>query len=299
MDQVPIPWHILPPMSEPAAPCDLSPAAQEAERRVLDYLGGLATPGAVVAISGGVDSALLLSLAVEAWGPERTIAATSSSASLPPAELADARALAASLGVEHVVLIGEELEVEGFRDNGPDRCFHCKDHLYGRLQQLAQERGLPHVLDGTNADDVGDHRPGMRAAHEHGVLSPLREAAVHKAEIRSLAQARRLSAWAKPAEACLSSRIPYGTEVTAVDLGRVERAERALKALGFPVVRVRVHDPIARVEVPAADMDRLLRPETRAQVVASVKAAGFGYVALDLQGFRSGSLNEALRTPDA
>jgi uncharacterized protein len=262
--------------------------------RVLHYLRALEPPGGVVAISGGVDSAVMLSLAVEAWGPERTLAATSSSESLPPAELADAERLTNAAGVEHVVLVGAELEVEGFRQNGPDRCFHCKDHLYGRLQALAGERGLAHVLDGTNADDVGDHRPGMQAARQHGVLSPLMEVGVGKDEIREIARARGLEAWAKPAEACLSSRFPYGTEVTAEGLGRVERAERALKAFGFPVVRVRVHDPIARLEVPAADMARLLDPPMRARVVQAVQDAGFAYVALDLQGFRSGSLNETL-----
>ena len=166
----------------------------------------------------------------------------------------------------------------------------------GRMAEtLAQERGLAFVLDGTNADDVGDHRPGMRAAHEHDVISPLLEAGVTKEEIRALARARDLAAWSKPAEACLSSRIPYGTEVTSENLGRVEQAERSLKAMGFPVVRVRVHDPIARVEIPAADMSRLLDAELRARVVASVQEAGFQYVALDLQGFRSGSLNETLK----
>jgi len=267
---------------------------QDAQRRVLDFLRALQPGGGVVAISGGVDSALVLSLAGEAWGPERCVAATSNSASLPPAELALAQAQARRLGVEHVVLTGAELDIEAFRRNGTDRCFHCKDHLYGRLRGVAEERGLAHVLDGANADDVGDHRPGMQAARRHGVVSPLLKVGVSKALVRALSKERALEAWDKPAEACLSSRFPYGTEVTEAGLDRVEQAERALKALGFGTVRVRVHDPVARIEVPPGDLARLTSAGVRERVVAAVKAAGFAYVAVDLQGFRSGSLNETL-----
>lgn len=260
--------------------------------RVLTFLAALQPVGGVVAISGGVDSALTLSLVAQAWGVERTIAATSRSASLPAAELEAAAAQAQALGVEHVVLVGAELDIAAFRRNGRDRCFHCKDHLYGRLQRLAHARGLGHVLDGTNADDAGDHRPGMQAARQHGVVSPLLEAGVTKQEVRALSQARGLTAWDKPAEACLSSRFPYGTEVTGAGLARVERAERALKALGFPIVRVRLHDPVARIEVPADDLARLMSTPLRERVDTAVRAAGFSFVTVDLQGFRSGRLND-------
>jgi uncharacterized protein len=227
------------------------------------------------------------------------VAATSRSESLPPEELADARSQARSAGVEHVVLKGSETEIEAFRKNGPDRCFHCKDHLYGEMTALARARGLALVLDGTNADDVAGHRPGFAAGKRHGVLSPLLECGLTKPWVRAVSRRRGLATWDKPAEACLSSRIPYGTEVTAEALGRVERAERALKALGFRSVRVRVHDPVARIEVPPEDLPALLQPGVRERAVAGVRAAGFTYVALDLDGYRSGSMNEGARPPES
>ena len=266
----------------------------EAEAAVLAHLRGM-TGGGVVALSGGADSALLLSLAAEAWGPAACLAVTSRSESLPPEELAAARAQAAAVGVEHVRLRGSELDIEAFRRNGPDRCFHCKDHLYGEMRKLAEARGLAHVIDGTNADDAGDHRPGLGAAREHGVASPLLACGVGKAWVRAISRHRGLDTWDKPAEACLSSRFPYGTEVTREGLAKVESAERALKALGFRVVRVRVHEGVARIEVPAADLGALLADGVRQRAVEAVREAGFDYVAVDLEGFRSGSLNEPLR----
>ncbi len=251
--------------------------------------------GGVVALSGGADSALLLDLAAEAWGPGATLAATSRSESLPPEELEAAREQARCAGVEHVALDGGETDIEAFRRNAPDRCFHCKDHLYGEFRALADARGLAHVLDGTNADDVGDHRPGVAAAKRHGVVSPLLDAGVTKPWVRALSKARGLSTWDKPAEACLSSRFPYGTRVTKDGLDRVYRAERALKELGFRTVRVRVHDPVARIEVPLEDLPALLAPGVREKAIEGVRAAGFAYVSVDMDGFRSGSLNETLR----
>ena len=284
-------------MLDPLLPAD-APALDpsQAQERVVDFLRAL-DGGGVVALSGGADSALVLSLAAEAWGPDRCVAVSNRSESLPARELAAAREQAQAVGVEHVALRGSELDIEAFRKNAPDRCFHCKDHLYGALQKVAQERGLAHVLDGTNADDRGDHRPGMAAARNHGVISPLLETGIGKVVVRSLSKARGLATWDKPAEACLSSRFPYGTTVTRSGLARVEQAELVLKDLGFRNVRVRVHDPVARIEVPLEELDALLQPGTRERVVAGVKAAGFAYVALDLEGFRSGSLNEMLRTP--
>lgn len=271
--------------------------AEEAEERVLTWLGALAPGGAVVALSGGADSALVLDLCRQALGPASVLAVTSRSESLAAEELAQAQAQALRAGVDHVVLAGSELAVEAFRRNAPDRCFHCKDHLYGELRSLARARGLAHVLDGTNADDLSGPRPGFAAGLKHGVQSPLLSTGLTKAWVRAVSRRRGLSTWDKPAEACLSSRFPYGTEVTPEGLSRVERAERTLKALGFSTVRVRVHDPVARIEVPLADLPALLAPGVREQAVQGVRAAGFAYVALDLEGFRSGSLNEPLRAP--
>jgi uncharacterized protein len=189
--------------------------------------------------------------------------------------------------------------VEAFRRNAPDRCFHCKDSLYGQLAVLAAERPGWQVLDGTNADDLLGHRPGFAAGLKHGVRSPLLECGVGKALVREISRHRGLSTWDKPQEACLSSRFPHGTEVTPEGLARVAGAERALHTLGFASVRVRVHDPVARIEVPAEDLPRMLAPEVRAAVVQAVKRHGFPFVALDLEGYRSGSLQEPLRGPAA
>jgi len=271
--------------------CLASPG--EAESHVLAHLGTFAG-GGVIALSGGADSALLLSLAAEAWGPAQCLAVTSRSESLPPEELAAARSQAAAVGVEHLALAGSELEIEAFRRNGPDRCFHCKDHLYGEMQGVARERGLAYVVDGTNADDAGEHRPGLGAARQHGVRSPLLECSIGKPWVRAISRHRGLSTWDKPAEACLSSRFPYGTEVTREGLLRVGQAERALKALGLKRVRVRDHDPVARIEIPVAELGAALAPGMRERILEGIKAAGFAYVALDLEGLRSGSLNEVL-----
>lgn len=280
-------------MSAPTTPTPPPHDVEEAEARAFEVLAAV-EPGGVIALSGGTDSALALHLCAAAWGPGRVVAATSDSGSLPAEELEDARGQAEACGVEHVVFEGRELEVEGFRQNASDRCFHCKTHLYDHLVELARERGLPHVVDGANADDVGDYRPGMTAAREHGVFSPLLRAGLTKPWVRALSKRRGLATWDKPAAACLSSRFPYGTEVTASGLDRVDRAERVLKQLGFREVRVRVHDPVARIEVPVGDLTALLAPGVRERVVEGVKAAGFAYVALDVEGFRSGSLNETL-----
>ncbi len=268
-------------------------SAEQAERHALAHLGTL-QGGGVVALSGGTDSALLLSLAAELWGPGGCIAATSRSESLPPEELQAARDQAAAAGVEHVCLAGSELDIEAFRRNAPDRCFHCKSHLYGEMRSLAAARGLPHVLDGTNADDAGDHRPGMGAARDHGVRSPFLECGLGKAWVRAVSRHRGLATWDKPAEACLSSRFPYGTEVTREGLLRVGQAERVLKSLGLRSVRVRDHDPVARIEVPVAELGAVLAPGMRERILAGIQEAGFQYVALDLQGLRSGSMNEVL-----
>lgn len=284
-----------PDVSIPKVADPMSPPGDvgEAERRVLSVLRTF--DGGVVALSGGTDSALVLALAARAWGRDRCVAVTSRSESLAPRELEDARAQALSAGVEHEVLAGEEVDLDAFRRNAPDRCFHCKDSLYGAARAVAARRGLPVVVDGTNADDVSDHRPGFAAGLRHGVVSPLLDAGLSKPWVRALSRALELSSWDKPSESCLSSRFPYGTEITREGLDRVRRAEDVVRRLGFRVVRVRVHDPVARVEVPLSDVPALLAPGVRDRVVEGLKALGFAFVSVDLEGFRSGSMNEVLR----
>lgn len=269
----------------------------EARERLAAWLGQHGAAGAVVALSGGADSAFLLDACARVLGPGRLLAVTSRSESLPPGELEAARAQAAAVGVEHLALEGSELDLEAFRRNAPDRCFHCKDALYGELARVAAQRGLALVLDGTNADDLDGHRPGYAAGLRHGVRSPLLECGIGKDLVRQLSRERGLATWDKPAEACLSSRFPHGTEVTPAGLQRVAACESALKELGLRTVRVRVHDPVARIEVPPEELARLLEPGVRARAVAALKAQGFAFVALDLEGYRSGSLQEPLRGP--
>lgn len=269
----------------------------QARERLAAWLGQHGAGGAVVALSGGADSAFLLDACARVLGPGRLLAVTSRSESLPPGELEAARAQAAAAGVEHLALEGSELDLEAFRRNAPDRCFHCKDALYGELARVAAQRGLALVLDGTNADDLDGHRPGYAAGLRHGVRSPLLECGIGKDLVRQLSRERGLATWDKPAEACLSSRFPHGTEVTPAGLQRVAACEAALKELGLRTVRVRVHDPVARIEVPPEELARLLEPGVRARAVAALKAQGFAFVALDLEGYRSGSLQEPLRGP--
>jgi uncharacterized protein len=269
----------------------------DAQRRLRAAVRALG--GGVVALSGGTDSALVLAIAASEWDAGRCVAVTSRSESLADDELADARAAARGAGVPHVVLAGAETDLEAFRRNDVDRCFHCKDSLFTAAEEVARERGLPWVVDGTNADDVADHRPGMYAARRHGVRSPLLEAGITKPWVRAVSRALGLPTWDKPAESCLSSRFPYGTPVTPEGLARVAAAERVLKDLGFRGVRVRVHDPVARVELSPSDLPAALAPGVRERIVEGIKALGFAYVALDLEGYRAGSLNEASPPPVA
>jgi uncharacterized protein len=247
-----------------------------------------------VAFSGGVDSTLVLKVAHDRLG-DGAVGVIGVSASLPPGELGQARALAQSIGAQlHEIATGE-LDDPAYAANPSNRCFFCKSELYGRLVPWAKERGIAHVADGLNLDDRGDFRPGAKAADDAGVRHPLLEAAFAKSDVRALAQELGLPNWDKPALACLSSRIPYGTAVTVPRLDRIGRAEAAVQRLGFASVRVRFHDDAARIEVPPADLERLFAQ--RDAVVRAVKDAGFVYVALDLQGYRSGSSNETLRAP--
>jgi uncharacterized protein len=263
-------------------------------RATVEPLGAVA-----VAFSGGVDSAVVLRACLEHLGAARVVAVTGRSASLKPKELEDAAALAASLGARHEVVDTDELADPAYVANAPDRCFHCKTELYGTVAAVARRLGVASVADGLNADDRLDERPGARAAADAGVRSPLREAGLGKEDVRRLARAWGLPVWDKPAEPCLSSRIPFGTPVTVERLDRVRAAEAVLASLGFRVHRVRHHESVARVELPAADLDRALRPEVRRALVDGIKAAGYAFVALDLDGFRSGSAHEALRAAPA
>jgi uncharacterized protein len=247
---------------------------------------------AVVAFSGGVDSSLLLAVAVRVLGA-RALAVTATSETYPERELAEARSLAVQLGARHREVVSEELDIPEFKHNPRNRCYYCKLELFGKLRTVADEEGLAHVLDGTNLDDRGDHRPGRQAAEELGVRSPLEEAGFTKADIRELSQHLGLPTWDKPAFACLSSRFPYGTAITSERVGQVGRAEDALRGLGFRVVRVRYHGNVARLELGEEEFALATGP-LREEVSRLVKAAGFVYVALDLQGYRTGAMNEAV-----
>lgn len=247
--------------------------------------------GAVVAFSGGVDSSLLLAVAVQVLDG-KALAVTATSETYPERELIEARNLAEKLGARHREVVSEELDIPEFTHNPRNRCYYCKKELFGKLREIADQEGLAYVLDGTNLDDRSDHRPGRQAAQEIGVRSPLEEAGFTKDDIRELSKHLGLASWDKPAFACLSSRFPYGTAITAERVGRVGQAEEALRKLGFRVLRVRYHDTVARLELGPEEFALAVGP-LRKQVDAIVREAGFTYVALDLKGFRSGSMNEA------
>ena len=248
---------------------------------------------AVVAFSSGVDSTFLLRVAHEELG-ERVVAVTARSHTCPKRELYEAAAFCRAEGVRHEVIDSEELDIPGFAENPPDRCYHCKRELFGRLLAFALENGLAAVLDGSNIDDDGDYRPGRRAIRELGIVSPLHEAGLTKAEIRALSREMGLPTSDKPSFACLASRFPYGERITAATLARVEKAEQWLLDAGFGLrqLRVRSHGDMARIEVPSDDIPRLAA--RAAEIAAAFKDLGFAYVTLDLLGYRTGSMNEVL-----
>lgn len=248
-------------------------------------LAGL--PGAVVAFSGGVDSSVVAAVAGRVLG-ERALAVTAVSPALATGEIEAAAAVAASIGVAHHVVTSTELEREGYRRNGRDRCYHCKTDLYDRLTTLAGGRL---VLSGANADDLGDWRPGLTAAAEHGVRHPLVEAGLGKTRVRAVAELLGLPSAAKPASPCLASRIPYGTPVSAPVLAQIDRAEAALHARGYAVLRVRHHGDLGRVQIAGDELGRVDEPGERAAVEAAVRTAGYREVEIDPHPFRSGSLN--------
>ncbi len=258
--------------------------------RLLAVLGGL--PGVAVAFSGGIDSTVVANAAFLALG-DRAVAVTADSPSVARTELADARRLAALIGVRHVVVPTHEFANADYQRNGGDRCYFCKNELYSVVERHLPDLGVPVVASGANLDDLGDYRPGLTAAAEHGVRHPLQEAGFTKADVRALARAWGLPTWDKPASPCLSSRLAPGLAVTPERTRRVEDAEAVLRSLGLRECRVRYHEgDLARVEVPPADVPRLAADAVRGDLSKALHALGFKYVTLDLDGFRSGSLND-------
>jgi uncharacterized protein len=251
---------------------------------------------AAVAFSGGVDSTFLFKVCVDLLG-DKALAVTARSETYPVRELEEAKKLALLMGGRHMVIVSEELDVPGFSDNPPDRCFLCKSELFSKVIEIAKEHDLQWVFDASNADDVGDFRPGRRAAHELGIRSPLLEAGLTKDDIRALSRMLKLPTWDKPAFACLSSRFPYRTRITRPALRQVEQAETMLWNLGMRQFRVRHHDSIARIELGEEEMHTFWKDDLRQSIISQFKSLGYKYVTLDLEGYRAGSMNEAL-TPD-
>lgn len=266
-------------------------ALDEKEQKLFSVLAALEQ--VIVAYSGGTDSAYLAWAAAQVLG-DRALAITADSPSIPESHKRDAAAFAREAGFRHEMVATNEFENPAYVANNPDRCFHCKDELFRVLEQVAAERGIAHIVYGVNADDLGDYRPGQHAAKLHEVKAPLVEAGLKKAEIRELARRAGLSVWDRPAAACLSSRIPYGTEVTPERIKVVETGEEAVKALGFRQFRVRYHGEIVRLEFAREELPRALDLGMAAKLTAIFKPLGFQYVTLDLEGYRQGSLNEVL-----
>ena len=250
----------------------------------------------IVAYSGGVDSSYVAYVANAELGP-RAVCITGESASLPEYQRAEIDSVVQKFGFQHEVIQTDELENPGYSANNPDRCFFCKDELYTKLESVARTRGVKCIVDGSTVDDLGDYRPGRRAASQHAVRSPLIEAGLTKSEVRELSRRATLPTWDKPASPCLSSRIAYGTTVTIERLSKVDRGEEILREFGFREFRVRHHDQLVRLEIAQSEMDRVLRKDLLDDLAKRFRELGFKYVTLDLEGFRSGSMNEVLDHP--
>jgi uncharacterized protein len=278
------------------------PSLIEQRDRLIETLRGYGR--LAVAYSGGIDSTVVAQAAHEALG-DAAIAVTAVSDSLATGELEEAQALARRIGIRHRVIRTEEFADPNYLRNNPDRCYFCKSELYGRLAGLLKELEVDTIASGANTDDLGDHRPGMRAASEHGVRHPLQECGLSKADVRALAKAWDLPTWDKPATPCLSSRIAYGEDVTTEKVRMIDQAEQWLRQRGLRLLRVRYHKgDMARIEVPLDELPRLTQPEVRDALVQTFRALGFKFITLDLEGFRSGSLNgliplEILQRPAA
>lgn len=278
-------------MSAEAPPLEAAPPVAEKLARLRARLRELGS--VLVCYSGGVDSAFVLAVAHQELGP-RAIGLTAVSPSLAPAERDEAVAIARALGADHRLVESKEIDDPRYVANGPDRCFHCKSELYRIAAAKRAEWGLAAIVNGTNLDDLGDYRPGLEAAREAGVVSPLVDAGFRKDDVRAASASIGLPIWDKPAAACLSSRIPYGTSVTRERLAQIAGFEAALKALGFRQVRVRYHGEVARIELGGAELGRAAEEGVRDRIVAAGKESGFQYVTLDLAGYRVGSHNEVL-----
>ena len=270
---------------------DADPEAEEKLSRLLSLLKQYES--AVLAFSGGVDSSFLLR-AMGLAGMKQFVAVTACSGTMPSSDYQRALSIAVKEGAEHLVIRTDELANEEFVRNFADRCFHCKDELYSKLGKIAEERQFPYVFDGTNTDDLLDYRPGLKAAAKHGVRSPLAECGFSKKDIRNASRRLGLGAWDQPSSPCLSSRVPYGRKITAEALRRIEASEEFLRTFGLTTVRVRDHGDIARIEVPAEDMAALFDPVRRRQVSEKLRELGYAFVSVDLDGYRSGSMNRTL-----
>jgi uncharacterized protein len=258
-------------------------------RKIFEKMGKV-----LVAYSGGVDSTLLLSVAKDTLGDRNVLAVTALSPLYPDRELTDAKRMAQEMGLRHLLIDSNELEIEGFSKNPPNRCYYCKRELFGELLNLAQKEAIPFIVEGSTLDDDKDHRPGRKAVQELGIRSPLKEAMFTKGDVRKLSKVLSLPTWDKPSFACLASRFPYGEEITEEGLKMVDEAEAFLIGLGFKQVRVRHYPNLARIEVYPEEISRLMNGSLREKVVSRLKEIGYQYVTLDLQGFRSGSMNEVL-----
>lgn len=262
------------------------------EKRLKDILASMRS--VLVAYSGGADSTLLLKAAKDMLG-KNVLAVTADSATLPSRELKDARAIAKKLGVKHILVRTRELSNSKFFNNDAARCYWCKKELYSKLRDVARQHNISHIVDGSNAEDKSDYRPGARAVRECGVRKPLEEAGLFKEEIRKLSKKLRLPSWNKPSSACLASRVPYGVKIKGNTLARIEKAENVLKDLGFAGARVRHHGDIARIEVGKKQIPKLFKGKAKNKIIGSLKKLGYSYITIDLEGYTRGSLNKLLR----